>query len=136
MDINNLEYPYQSFIQILIQNPLKHALALVKGIIAYAYQDVSLNDFQTTKYHINEPIEILDAYISNYFSQGTSETLKKLYRLNLTKQQDLEYKSQQKMFHIPFDVSKFAELDQEFLTTFNFERREKLKFSPRNLTLF
>ena len=45
MDINNLEYPNQSFIQILIQNPLNHPLTLVKGIIGYAQQDVSLNDY-------------------------------------------------------------------------------------------
>ena len=36
MDINNLEYPYQSFIQILIQNPLSHPLTLTKGLIGYA----------------------------------------------------------------------------------------------------
>ena len=54
MDINNLEYPYQSFIQILTQNPSNHPLILVKGIIGYAQQDVSLNDYQTTKYRINE----------------------------------------------------------------------------------
>ena len=46
MDINNLEYPYQSFIQILIQNPLNHPITLVRGIIGYAQQDVSLNDLQ------------------------------------------------------------------------------------------
>ena len=45
MDIDNLEYPYQLFIQILIQNPLNHPLTIVKGIIRYAQQDVSLNDF-------------------------------------------------------------------------------------------
>ena len=44
MDINNLEYPYQSPIQILIQNPLNHPLTFVKGIIGYAQQDISLND--------------------------------------------------------------------------------------------
>ena len=49
MDINNLEYPYQSFIQILIQNPLSHPLTLMKGLIGYAQQDVSLKDYQTTK---------------------------------------------------------------------------------------
>ena len=49
MNINNLEYPYQSFIHILIQNTLNHPLTLVKGIIGYAQQDVSLNDYQTTK---------------------------------------------------------------------------------------
>ena len=49
MDIINLEYPYQSLIQILIQNPVNHPLTLVKGTIGYAQQDVSLNDYQTTK---------------------------------------------------------------------------------------
>ena len=49
MDINNLEYPYQSFIQILIQNYLNHPLTLVKGGFGYAQQNISLNDFQTTK---------------------------------------------------------------------------------------
>ena len=63
MGINNLEYPYQSFIQILIQNPLNHPLTLLKGIIGYA-QDVSLNDNQTTKCRINELTEIMDAYTS------------------------------------------------------------------------
>ena len=45
MDTNNLEYPYQPIIQILIQNPLNHPLTLVRGIIGYTQQDVSLNDF-------------------------------------------------------------------------------------------
>ena len=62
MDINNLEYPYQSFIQILIQNPLSHPLTLTKGIIGYAQQDVSINDYQTTKYRVNELTEFMDAY--------------------------------------------------------------------------
>ena len=61
MDINNLEYPYQSFIQTLIHNRLNHALTLVKGPIGYAQQDISLNYYQTTKYRINELIEIMDA---------------------------------------------------------------------------
>ena len=30
MDINNFEYPYQSYIQILIPNPLNHPLTIVK----------------------------------------------------------------------------------------------------------
>ena len=54
MDINNLEYPYQSFFQILIQNSLNQPLTLVKGIIGYAQQDVSFNDNQATKYRIHE----------------------------------------------------------------------------------
>ena len=83
MDINNIAYPYQSFIQTFIQNPLNHPLTLVKGIFGYAQQDISLNDFQTTKYCNNELTEFMDAYTSNYLTQGTSETLKKLYCLNL-----------------------------------------------------
>ena len=75
MDINNREYPYQSHIQILIQNPLTHPLTLVKGLIGYAQQEVSLNDYQTTKYRINELTELIEAYNSNYLTQGTSETL-------------------------------------------------------------
>ena len=71
MDINNLEYPYQRFIQILIQNPLLHPLTLTKGIIGYAQQDVSINDYQTTKYRVNELTEFMDAYTSNYLTQGT-----------------------------------------------------------------
>ena len=76
MDINNLEYLYQSFIQILIQNPLSHPLTLTKGIIGYAQQDVSINDYHTTKYRVNELTEFMDAYVSSYLMQGTSGTLK------------------------------------------------------------
>ena len=54
MDINNLEYPYQSFIQILIRNLLNHPLTLVNGIIGYALNDVSLNNYQTIKNCIKE----------------------------------------------------------------------------------
>ena len=63
----------------------------------------------------------MDAYTSNYLTHGTSETLKKLYCLRLTKQQEPEYKSQQIKFHIPFDVSKITESDRDSLTMFNFE---------------
>ena len=52
---------------------------------------------------------------------GTSETFKKLYCLNLTKQQEREYKSQQKKFRMPFRFSNFTKSDQVFLTMFNFE---------------
>ena len=121
MDINNLEYPYQSIIQKLMQNPLHHPLTLVKGIIGYAQQYVSLNDFQTSKYRINELTEFMYAYTLNYLTQCTSEVLKKLFCLNLSKQQEREYKSQQKKFTIPFVVSKFTETEKEFLTMFNFE---------------
>ena len=63
----------------------------------------------------------MDAYTSNYLTYGTSETLKKLYCLNLTKQQDREYKTQQNRFLISFDVSKFTETDRNFLIMINFE---------------
>ena len=125
MNVNNLEYPYQSFIQKLIQNPLHHLLTLVKGIIGYALQDISLNDYQTTKYRINELTEFMDAYTLNYLTQGTSETLKKLYCLKLSKQQEREYKSQQKKFTILFDVPKITETDREVLTKFNFEHSKQ-----------
>ena len=32
-----------------------------------------------------------------------------------------DYKSQQKTFNIPFDISMFTEIDKNFLKTFNFE---------------
>ena len=121
MDINNLEYPYQSFIQILIRNPLNHSLRLVKGLTVYAQQDISLTDLQTTKYRINEHTEFIDAYTSYYFTYGTSETQKKKFCLNLTKHQEHEYKTLHKKFHIPFDVSKFTETDRNFLMLLNLE---------------
>ena len=127
MDINNLEYPYQSFNQMFIQNPLNHPLTLVKGIIGYAQQVVSLNKYQTTKCCVNEPTETMEANTLDYLTQGTSETLKKLYCLNLSKQQEREYKSQKKKFTIRFDVSKFTETDEEFLTLFNFEHTKLTK---------
>ena len=58
--------------QIIIQYPLNHALTLVKGIIGYAQQYSTLNDFQTTKSRINELTDLMDAYTSNYLTQGTS----------------------------------------------------------------
>ena len=96
MDINNPEYLYLSFIQILIQNPLNQPLTLVNGIIGYAKQEIPLSDFQTTKFRINELTEFMDAYTSKYLTQETSETLNKFYCLNFTKQQNRGYKSQQK----------------------------------------
>ena len=95
MDINNLEYPYQSFIQLLIQNPLNHPLTLVKWLIGCAQQQISLNDLQTTKYRINELTEFMDAYTSNCLTYSISETLKKPYCLTIIKQQERENKSQQ-----------------------------------------
>ena len=76
MHINNLEYPNQSFIQIL-QNPLNQPLILVKGLVLYAQQDISLTDLKNTKNSINELAEFINAYTSNYLTYGTSETLKK-----------------------------------------------------------
>ena len=76
MDINNLEYPYQSFIQILTESPLNHPLSLLKGIFGYAQQNISLNDFQTTKYCINELTEFMNAYTSNYLTQVHRKHLK------------------------------------------------------------
>ena len=108
MDINNLEHPHQSFIQILIHNLLNHSLTLVKGLIEYAQQDISLNDLQTTKYRIIELTEFMDAYTSNYLTHGTSETFKKIYCLNLTKQQEREYISKQNAFtyHLTFKIHR------------------------------
>ena len=100
---------------------MHHPLTLVKCIVGYAQQNIPLNDYQTTKYRINELTEFMAAYTLNYLTLGTSETLKKLYCLNLSKQQEREYKLQQKKFTIRFDVSKFIEKDKEFLTMFNFE---------------
>ena len=121
MDKNNLEYPYHSFIQIPIHNPLNHSLTLVKGLMGYVQQDISLSDYQTTKYRINELTEFMDAYTSNYITQGTSEKFKNFYCLNLTKQQKHEYRAQQKKFAVQFAETKFTEIDREFLTMFNFE---------------
>ena len=63
----------------------------------------------------------MDAYFLNYLTQGTSETLKKLYCINLSKQQESGYKSQQKKFTITFDVSKFTKTNKDFLTMFKIE---------------
>ena len=126
MEIHNLENPYQSFIQTLIQNPLNHPITLAKGLIGYAQQEVSLIDLQNTEYRINELTEFMDAYTSNYLTYGTSETLTKLYCLNLTKQQEIAYKPQQKTFHKTFDTSMFTDTEKCFLQTFNFEHN-KLK---------
>ena len=133
MDISNLEYPYQSFIQILIKNLLSHPLTLTKGTIRYAQQNVSINDYKTTKNRVNELTEFMEAYNSNYLTQGTSKTLKKLYCLNLTKQQEQEFKNQQKKFQIPFDVSKFTQSNKELLTMFNFEHTKLTQVQFENL---
>ena len=106
---------------------MNHPLTLVIRIIGYARQDVPLNGYRTTKYRINELTEIMDAYSLNYLTQGTSETLKNLYSLNLNKQQEREYKSQQKKFTILFDVSKFTKTDKQFLTMFNIKHKKLIQ---------
>ena len=63
----------------------------------------------------------MDAYTLTYLTQRMLETFKKIYGLNLRKQQEREHKSQQRKFTIPFDVSKFTEMDRKILTMFNFE---------------
>ena len=57
----------------------------------------------------------MDAYTLSYITQGISDQLEKLYCLNLTKQQEREYRTQQKKFHIPFDVSNLTKSNREFL---------------------
>ena len=69
----------------------------------------------------------MDDYNENYLKHGTSEALNKLYCLNLTKQQEREYKAKQKIFHMPFDTSMFTDTDKnKFLGMCNFENT-KLK---------
>ena len=63
MQINNLEYSFQSFFQIFIQNCLNHPLTLVKNLFGYAHRDISFIDLQTTKHCNNELTEFMDAYI-------------------------------------------------------------------------
>ena len=95
MDIKYLEYPFQFFIQILIQNVLSHLLTLSEGFIGYAQQDFSLADYRTKNYRINKRSEFMDACIANYLTQ---ETLKKIYLLYLTKQHEQKYKYNKKRF--------------------------------------
>ena len=76
MNINNLEYLYQSFIQTLIQNKFDHPLTVVKALIGYAQQDTSHTDFETTKYCINDLTVFMDPYTSNYLTRGTSYNTK------------------------------------------------------------
>ena len=49
MDIDNLEYLFQFFIQILIQNPPNCHLTLGKEHIGHAQQYISSTNYQTTK---------------------------------------------------------------------------------------
>ena len=60
----------------------------------------------------------------NYYLYVIVDALKhskKLFCLNLTKQQEREYKTQQKTFYVPFDTSWFTDKDKSFLIMFNFE---------------
>ena len=76
MDMNNLVYLYQSYIQFLTQNPLSHLLTLVKGLTGNAQREVfSLIDLQTTKYSINELTDIKDSYALKCLAHGTSENV-------------------------------------------------------------
>ena len=106
MDINDLEYPYHPFFKYFFRF---FEAPNVKELIGYAQQDISIINLQTTKYRISELTEFMDAYTSNYVTNGTSEMLKKLYCLNLTHLQELEYKAQQKNFftyHLTFLCSQ------------------------------
>ena len=47
--------------------------------------------------------------------------------MNLTKQQEREYKSQHKKIIIPLDVSKLTDLDGEFLTRFTLEHTKLIQ---------
>ena len=76
----------------------------------------------------------MDAYTSNYLIHSSSETFKKFYCLNLTKQQEREYKSQQKN-HIPFDVSKITESDRGSLAMSNFEHTKLTQPQFKQLAL-
>ena len=49
MQIDNLEYLFQFFIQILFQNPPNRPLSLGKEHIGCAQQDMSSTKYQTTK---------------------------------------------------------------------------------------
>ena len=121
MDINNLTYLYQSFSQLLIENPLDHPIALVTGLIGYAQQDTSLTDFQTTNYRVIELTELFFAYTLHYITHGQSETVRKLYCLNLRKQQECESKTQQTTFHITYELSMLTETDKNFPIMFFFK---------------
>ena len=118
MDIKNLTYLYQSFIQLLIENLLDHPIAVVTGLLGYAQRDTSLIDFQTTNYRVIKLTELLFAYTLHYLSHGQSETVRKLYCLNLIKQQECESKTRQTTFHIEYELSMFKETDKNFLIMF------------------
>ena len=49
-----------------------------------------------TKHRINELTYIMDAHTAKYLTHKTSETLKELYFLILTRQQEQEKRAQQK----------------------------------------
>ena len=56
----------------------------------------------------------MDAYTSNYFEYCLLKLLKKLYCLNIAKQQERDYKAHQKTFNIPFDMSMFTDTETNF----------------------
>ena len=76
----------------------------------------------------------MDAYTSNYLTQGTSETLKKLYRLNLTKQQEHEYKSQQKSSTYHLMSQNFSLCSISKLTQTQFEELDNFLHDLNNST--
>ena len=91
-----------------------------------------LIDLQTTKYRINELTEIMHDYISDYLKNGSSKTLKELSCLNLTKQQEREYKDSMP-FHMPIDVYTFTDTDKIFLKMFSLENTKLTETQFENL---
>ena len=95
MDINDLEYPYDPFFKYFFRS---FESPNVKELIGYAQQDISIINLQTMKYRISELTEFMDAYTSNYVTNGTSEMLKKLYCLYLTTYRNANIKHNRKIF--------------------------------------
>ena len=92
---------------------LNHPLKVTKEQIGYAQKDNSLIEYQITKYRINEISEFDDAYIANYLTHATSETMKNIYCVNLIKQHGRECKAEQKKFQIVFSTSLFTETEEK-----------------------
>ena len=61
----------------------------------------------------------MDTYTPFSLTYGTSETTKKLYCLNVTMQQEFEYKSQQKTFYIPIDNFSRSDTDKNNTQNWN-----------------
>ena len=104
MDINKLEYPYHLFFQNLIKNPLNNPLTLVKRLIGYAQQAVSLTDLQTTQYCIHELTEFIDDYTSKYLTHGASKTIEKLFVSTSLNNKNVNINHNKKLFtkHLMF----------------------------------